>query len=38
MWDFDLKFNVREWELYLKEKEEKENEDKVKIGDMKERI
>lgn len=36
--DFDLKLNAREWELYLKEKEEKENEDKAKIEDMKERI
>ena len=36
--DFDLKLNAREWELYLKEKEEKENEDKAKIGDMKEGI
>ena len=36
--DFDLKLNAREWELYLKEKEEKENEDKANIGDMKERI
>jgi len=36
--DFDLKLNAREWELYLKEKEEKENEDKRKTEDMKKRI
>lgn len=36
--DFDLKLNAREWELYLKEKEEKENEDNANIEDMKEGI
>ncbi|XP_020627273.1 uncharacterized protein LOC110064553 [Orbicella faveolata] len=36
--DFYLKLNAREWELYLKEKEEKENEDEAKIGNMMERI
>lgn len=33
--DFDLKLNAREWDLYLKEKEEKENKDKAKSEDAK---
>lgn len=36
--DFDLKLNAREWELYLKEKEEKENEDNARTENMKEGI
>ena len=36
--DFDFKFNAREWELYLKEKEEKNIEDKGQIEDMKDEI
>ena len=29
--DFDLKLNAKEWEFYLNEKEENENEDKINI-------
>ena len=36
--DFDLKLNAREWESYLKEKEEKENKNKAKNEDAKEEI
>ena len=36
--DFDLKLNAREWEIYLKEKEEDENKSKAKNEDAKEGI
>lgn len=36
--DFDLKLNAREWELYLKEKEEENIEDKAQIEDRKDEI